>query len=445
MTDQTDKTQLLKQAFQAGLDAVMPQHFMADICRKTSQIAQIGHIAQGKKCHLLAFGKAAGAMAQGFFKEGGQVQSGLVIVPEGVDCTHGVHLPDFVQIIHASHPVPNANSVKAAEAALSLAKRLGEGDLLIVLISGGGSSLMSKGLGTIGLADKKALNEALLASGMPIGDMNIIRKHLSAVKGGRLALAAYPASVMSFALSDVPGDVPAAIASGPTCADDSDRAQANALVSRYQLQLPASVSEMLADEACETPFSKDPRLANVQFEVVASAAIALKAAAQIVEQAGYQPVILGDDLEEEAGALADMMVAKLATLPDGTALISGGEASVIVPEKAGVGGRNAQFALEMVRRDLDNICGISCDSDGIDGAKAVAGALFYAGMKDKALSLGHDPEIYHQNCDSHSFFAAMGTDIITGPTQTNVNDVRIILKGSPRGSEKALSIAKVIS
>ena len=426
MAMQTDKTQLLKQAFQAGLDAVMPLHFMAEICAKTAQISK------EKRCHLLAFGKAAGAMAQGYFKQGGQAQTGLVILPDGVACTHGPYLPDFMRIIHASHPVPNANSVKAAEAALALADGLGADDVLIVMISGGGSSLMSKGLGAISLADKKALNEALLASGMPIGDMNIIRKHLSAVKGGRLALAAYPAEVMSFALSDVPGDVPAAIASGPTCADDSDRGEAQQLVERYQLTLPTSISQMLADEASETPFSDDPRLVNSRFEVVASAAIALKAAADIVEQAGYQPVILGDDIEKEAGALADMMVEELAKLPMGSALISGGEASVIVPDKAGVGGRNAQFALEMVRRDLPDICGISCDTDGIDGAKAVAGALFYAGMKDSAYALGHNPETYHDNFDSHRFFAAMGTDIITGPTQTNVNDLRIILKGNPR-------------
>ena len=414
---------LLKKAFAAGLQAVMPQHFMPAIAQK------IAEKAEGRAVHLIAFGKGAGAMAEGYFAAGGKAHSGLVIMPEALADARINALPDHIEIIGAAHPVPNQASERAASAALSLADGLGADDLLVVLISGGGSSLMAKGLGNVSLADKKALNAALLASGMPIQEMNIIRKHLSAVKGGRLAVAAYPASVMSFAISDVPGDAPTAIASGPTCADDSTQKMARDLLARYNINVPQSITHMLNDPDGETAFSDDPKLALVTYQIVASANLALQAAAHHLEQAGYQPVILGDDFQDNTAALADKMIAELAKWPKGTAVISGGEASVAVQNNKGVGGRNAQFALEMVLRDVPDICGLSCDTDGIDGAKATAGAHFYHGMKAKAAARGIDARAYYDACDSHLFFEKMGTDIITGPTQTNVNDLRILLKG----------------
>ena len=426
MSKQRDKLALLRHAFEAGLRAVMADEFMPKI------IDDLGKRISGKQVHLLAFGKGARAMAQAYFANGGVAESALVIMPHGLPAGDNYGLPSHVKIMTAAHPVPDEKSEAAAKAALAFADRLGAHDVLVTLISGGGSSLMSCGLAGVSLADKKALNEALLASGMPIQEMNIIRKHVSAVKGGRLALAAYPACVHSFALSDVPGDAPDAIASGPTCGDDSTAEMARELIERYQITVPSSVAALLQDASlCETPFCDDDKLSSTSFTIVASAPIALEAAAEKVREAGYETIMLGDRFQDDASDLADIMCEKLASLPDGVALISGGEASVRVTNATGVGGRNAQFALEMVMRDMPDVCGISCDTDGIDGAKATAGALFYDGMKAQAEADGVDVTACYDNFDSHHFFEAMATDVITGATETNVNDLRILLKGDP--------------
>lgn len=424
-----EKLDLLKRAFDAGLACVMADQFMPDVVKKLTQQPL------GTKRHLLACGKAARAMARAYFASGGHADSSLIVMPyladEEDELRFFAGVPD-VQIIKAAHPVPDQNSARAAQEALALAHRLGPDDELILLLSGGGSSLLSAGLAGVSLEDKKALNDALLASGMPIQEMNIIRKHVSAVKGGRLALAAYPAHVRCFALSDVPGDDPSAIASGPTIPDDSTAEMARGLIADYQLELPQVITKILRDDAlCETPFSHDPQLANARYEIVGSASIALHAAGKILKQAGYQTVILGDHFQQSASDLADYMCALCDEADDGTAFISGGETSVVTGEARGVGGRNAQFALEMVMRARDDICGLSCDTDGIDGAKAVAGALFYEGMRQEAEERHIAVTDYYKNLDSHSFFEIMGTQIITGPTETNVNDLRIILKGNP--------------
>lgn len=428
-----DATDLLRAAFSSGLHAVMPAGFMADVT------AEIMSDNSGKKRHILSIGKAAGAMAQGYFAHGGTALSTLVILPDNVDMDAG-SLPDNCQIIASAHPVPNDASETAAKAALSLSNTLGADDLLIVLLSGGGSSLMSLGGGAVSLADKQALNEILLASGISIQEMNVIRKHVSAIKGGRLALAASPAKVMCFALSDVPGDAPDAIASGPVSGDDSTFTQAIDIIKKNKLSLPSAIMTLLQDPASESPFPDDERLAQNDYQIIASAKHALEASAKIVRKAGYQPVILGDRFQEDTKMLADIMVEKLATLPMGTALISGGEASVKIEGRTddlGIGGRNAQFALEMARRNLSDICGISCDTDGIDGAGKHAGALFYHGLIEDAGAQGIDIDTYYRRYDSHSFFEAMGCHIHTGPTQTNVNDLRILLKGLPQAAIKA--------
>lgn len=426
--DNHDKIALLQKAFSAGLAAVMPQRFMAQIA------GRVKRDTAGKKVYVLSVGKAAGAMAEAYCKAHGPADKMLIILPEGVAFDKPHEMPADSVIIPSAHPVPNEASACAARAALAMAKELGADDVLVVLLSGGGSSLMSLGLGDITLHDKQAVNAALLASGMPIQKMNIIRKHISAIKGGRLAVAAAPAQLMTFAISDVPGDAPDTIASGPVSGDDSTKDQALELIETYKLALPDSVMSLLQKPECESPFTDDERLKNTSYDIVASANHALQASAEIIKQAGYQVEIMGDSFEEDTVTLADIMAARLAQLPMGTALISGGEASVRIEgdgHNLGVGGRNAQFALEMAQRNLPDICGISCDTDGIDGGGQNAGALFYDGLAQQAKAQGVAIKAYYERYDSHSFFEAMGCAVYTGPTQTNVNDLRIILKGAP--------------
>ena len=426
--DTNDKIALLRQAFAAGLEAVMPSRFMAKIADKVKASTA------GKNVHVLAVGKAAGAMADAYHNAGGPADKMLIILPESVDFEKPCGMTKDCHIIHSAHPVPNEASAQAARAALSLANGLGADDIVVVLLSGGGSSLMSLGLGEVTLDDKQEVNAALLASGVSIQKMNIIRKHISAIKGGRLALAAAPARVMSFAISDVPGDAPDTIASGPVSGDDSTKDQALDIIAAHHLTLPKRVMRLLEKPECETPTTQDERLMETTFEVVASANHALEASAKIIQQAGYHVEILGDGFEEDTVALADIMTKRLATVPMGTALISGGEASVKISadrHDLGIGGRNAQFALEMAQRDLPDICGISCDTDGIDGAGKNAGALFYHGLTAQAEAAGITLKHYYERYDSHSFFEALGCAVHTGPTQTNVNDLRIILKGAP--------------
>ena len=424
MLTSSQKISLLKQAFHAGLSAVMPRHFMTDI------VSQLQQTSEQQPISLIAFGKAAGEMARGYFEAGGRAVRTLVIVPDTVHCEFDYTHAGEVSIIYSAHPVPNEKSEEAAKAALSMAESLDQDDQLVVLISGGGSSLMSLGLGEVTLKEKQAINQALLDSGMPIQQVNIVRKHLSAVKGGRLALAAYPASIVSYVISDVPDDDPSAIASGPTYGDESTREMAAALLANAGIEVSDKVKQLLADARSESPFEDDARLQKCDFHIVASAPIALQAAARPLRDAGYDVVICEDSFQLDTVTLADVMQEKLAVLPMGTALISGGEASVEV-KGSGIGGRNAQFALEMTRRQLPDICGISCDTDGIDGAKQTAGAVFYDGLVQQAIEQNIAIDAYYANFDSHTFFEKLGCDIVTGPTETNVNDLRILLKGSP--------------
>ena len=424
MLSSSHKISLLKEAFQAGLSAVMPRHFMADI------VADLHQKTPQKPISLLAVGKAAGEMASGYFRAGGSAVKTVVIVPDNVACAFDETHAGEVTIIYSAHPVPNEQSEEAAKAALSLAESLTKDDKLVVLLSGGGSSLMSLGLAGVSLSEKQFVNQALLDSGMPIQQVNIVRKHLSAVKGGRLALAAYPADLVTYAISDVPDDDPSAIASGPTCGDSSTSEMAETILRQAGIEVPVHIKQLLAETRSESPFLDDSRLRHSEFHIVASAPIALQAAAEPLRRAGYRVEICEESFQLDTVALANVMQDKLASLPMGSALISGGEASVSVKGR-GIGGRNAQFALEMARRQLPDICGLSCDTDGIDGAKHTAGAVFYDGLVDEAKQKNIAIDDYYQNFDSHSFFEAVGCDIVTGPTQTNVNDLRILLKGSP--------------
>ena len=418
--DSTQKQMILKQAFRAAVESVKPRHFMKDV---VSTLAQ----KQGdKRLHLIAFGKAAGDMCAEYKRAGGQFEKALVVVPHNVDIQFD---DEAITLCHSAHPVPDEASLQAARKALAFAKELGEDDMLVVLISGGGSSLVCAPPIGISLADKMTVNQALLASGAPIQEMNIVRRHLSAFKGGRLTLAAYPARVISFALSDVPGDDPAAIASGPTVGDASTAEQAIAILERYKIKVPESISSWLASADCESPFPDDSLFDSHEMHIMASANIALQAAADSVTKAGYKAVIIGDSFQINSRAMADLLMQEIDKLPAGTALISGGETSVEVTG-TGCGGRNAECAHALALYDRDDICGIVGDSDGVDGAAEVAASLFHAGLIDQANSLGLDAKAMLENNDSHSFFLALDSQLITGPTQTNVNDIRIILKGA---------------
>ena len=420
--DSKQKQMILKQAFLAAVESVKPRHFMKDV------LSALAQKQDDKRLHLIAFGKAAGDMCAEYQRAGGTFEKALVIVPHNVD----IHFEEAaITLCHSAHPVPDEASWQAAQQALAFASGLGEDDVLVVLISGGGSSLVCAPPEGISLEDKMAVNQALLVSGAPIQKMNIVRRHLSAFKGGRLALAAHPARVISFALSDVPGDDPAAIASGPTVGDASTADHAIAILEAYKIEVPDAISSWLNRPQCESPFPDDSVFDDHEMHIIASASIALQAAADSVAKAGYKPVILGDSFQIESRAMADLLVQEIDKLPDGSALISGGETSVEV-KGTGCGGRNAECAHALALYDRADLCGIVGDSDGVDGASEIAASLFYPGLIAHADRLKLDAKAMLDNNDSHSFFEALDCQLITGPTQTNVNDIRIILKGAPQ-------------
>ncbi len=380
----------------------------------------------GGRVVVVGGGKASARMAQAVEEKWGPCE-GLVIVP------HGAKLPtQGIEIVEAAHPVPDAAGAEAAQRMLDLVASLGEGDMALCLISGGGSSLMAApGLG-LSLADKQAVNAALLASGAPIGEMNVVRKHLSAVKGGRLAAAAYPALVMTLTISDVPGDDLSIIASGPTVPDASTVEDARAIIARYGLSLPPTVEAFLASEGAETPKANHPVFALAETHLVAAPQASLLAAAEVARAHGVTPLILGDALEGEARELGKTMAGIAAScLRHGhpvrppVALISGGETTVTVRGGAGQGGRNTEFLLAFALAAPRGVSAIACDTDGIDGKSDAAGAIWTPevakaaqGLDGPGLLAGHD---------SYHFFGPAGGLIKTGPTHTNVNDFRAVL------------------
>lgn len=411
---------LLKDAFLAAVEAVQPHHFMTDVA------AEVTSRFGTKPVTLFALGKAAGAMAEAYLATGAPVAKGIVVLPHHVQAT----LPEPFTLYHSAHPVPDDASQQAGEALLAAAAALGPDDAAILLLSGGGSALACVPPAPISLAEKQEVNQALLASGAPIQEMNIVRKHLSLFKGGRLAAASFPAPLLCFALSDVPGDEATAIASGPAVADPSSRQEAAAILEKYDIETSDNVRNWLANTASESPFIGDDTLALSDYHLIGSATIALSAAARLVEAAGYHPVMLGDHFQDNARDLANWMAAEAENYPDGTALISGGETSVKVTG-TGRGGRNAEFAHALALHNNPRLIALSGDSDGIDGADNVAASLIAPDTMSRAEAASLDIKSMLDNNDSHGFFAALSDQLITGPTQTNVNDIRIILIGTP--------------
>lgn len=386
---------------------------------------------------LLAAGKAAGSMTA--LAESHYLDD-LKLAPERLlghaVARHGYetatrHLP----MVAAGHPVPDEGSISSARRALELAASAGADDLVLVLLSGGGSANWVAPAGALTLAEKQAVNKALLRSGAPIGEMNIVRKRLSRIKGGRLALAAAPARLLTLAVSDVPHDDPAAIASGPTVPDPSTMTQARAIVARYGLTLPPTAQALLADDASETPKPGDAAFAGSEYRIVARPADAIAAAVTAAAEAGYEPVDLGPDLEGEARDVAAAQARRALELKAAgrrAALISGGELTVTIAGE-GRGGPNQEFALALAiaLAGKAGITALSGDTDGTDGGGGEpsdpAGALVDETTLARAGRLGLDPARSLAQNDSTGFFSVLGDLLQTGPTLTNVNDCRVIL------------------
>ncbi len=384
---------------------------------------------------VVGAGKAAAAMARAFEASWPGPLDGLVLTRYGhaVPCRR-------IEVVEASHPVPDAAGMRAAERILDLARGLGPDDQLVFLASGGGSALLTLPAPGLALADKQAVTRALLRSGATISEINTVRKHLSAIKGGRLAAAAAPARIVTLAISDVPGDDPAVIASGPTVPDPTTFADARAVLARYQIQPPAAVAARLSGDAEETPKPGDPVFARSRFELVASPQDSLQAAAALALRRNVTPIVLSDRIEGEASTVGLVHAGIALQLRTGrfrvgdraiappSVLLSGGETTVTVRGN-GRGGRNVEFllALAVALDGAEGISALACDTDGIDGTEDNAGAILYPDSIARAAARGISAKAALADNDGYGFFAALDDLVVTGPTLTNVNDFRAVL------------------
>lgn len=411
---------LLRRMFDAAVAAAQPEHCVPM------------YLPAPPRGRLLVIGagKASAAMARTVEDHWPGELSGLVVTRYGyaVPCRR-------IAIVEAAHPVPDAAGLAAARRMLGLVDGLTDADLVLCLISGGGSALLPLPLDGLTLADEQAVNRALLASGAGIAEMNCVRRHLSAIKGGRLAAACHPARLMTLLISDVPGDDPMDIASGPTVADPTSCADALDIVRRYGMSLPAAAMDILQSGRGESVKPGDPRLAGAETRIVAAPQLALEAAAKVAAAAGIPAHILGDAIEGEARDAAKVM-AGLAlqvanrgqpfTMP--CVLISGGETTVTLRGQ-GRGGRNVEFllALAIALNGHPAVHAIAGDTDGVDGALEIAGAVIGPDTLARAWAAGINPKDSLADNDGHGFFGALGDSVVTGPTRTNVNDFRAIL------------------
>ncbi len=379
---------------------------------------------------VVGCGKAAGSMAKAVEDHWPGEISGMVVT------RYGYNVPTKrIEVVEAAHPVPDEAGRHGAERMLKMVQGLSADDLVLFLVSGGGSALLSLPAPGLTLADKQAINKALLKSGANITEMNCVRKHLSAVKGGRLAAACAPAKVITLAISDIPGDDPAVIASGPTVADATTFAEARAILEKYRITEPKAVVEHLRAQKEETPKPGDPRLAKTELHMVAAPQMSLEAAAEIALKAGVTPVILGDAIEGEAREVAIVHAGiarqvKRHGQPAGMpcVLLSGGETTVTVRGK-GRGGRNAEFllALAVALGAEPGIHALAGDTDGVDGTEDNAGAIITPDSLARAAARNLDARKMLADNDGYSFFSGLGDLVVTGPTLTNVNDFRAIL------------------
>ncbi len=420
MSTVNDARTLLRQMFDAAIASAQPA-----LCLPP-------HLPAPPKGRTIVIGagKASAAMARALEDHWPGPLEGLVIT------RHGYEAPCArIEIAQAAHPVPDEAGLLASRRVAELVTGLTEDDLVIALISGGGSSLLVAPAPGLTLDDKRAVNAALLASGASIGEMNCVRRHLSALKGGRLGALCHPARVVTLLISDVPGDDPRDIASGPTVADPGTCVDALAIVDRYRMRLPDAVRRLLASGACESVKPGDPRLARGELRMITAPQVALEAAARVARDAGIAAHILGDSLEGEARDLGKAMagIARQVALRGQPfeapcVLLSGGETTVTVRGN-GRGGRNVEFllALAVALDGLPRVHAIAGDTDGVDGAEEIAGAHVTPDTLARAWAAGMNPRASLDANDGHGFFRALGDSVVTGPTLTNVNDFRAIL------------------
>jgi hydroxypyruvate reductase len=413
----------LRTLFEAAIAAADPRKVLA------------GHLPPKPtgRCIVVGCGKSAAVMAAALEDAWPDVALEGTVVTR-----YGHNVPTRrIEVIESSHPVPDENSERGAHRLLERVRSLGSDDLVLALISGGGSALCAAPAPGLTLADKQAVNRALLASGANISEMNCVRKHLSAIKGGRLAGAARPARVITLAISDVPGDDPAVIASGPTVPDPTTFAEARAIVARYGIDVPPHVAARLNQEQDETPKPKD--LPDAEFRLIATPMMALAKMAETARSLGLAPLVLGDALEGESREMGTVMAGIARSirqhgqpLPTPAVILSGGETTVTLgKEKAGHGGRNTEFllALAIAIGGAPDIWAIAGDTDGLDGMDDIAGAIVTPDTLARARARDLDARAMLAGHDSHTFFDTIGDAIRTGPTLTNVNDVRAILIG----------------
>ena len=415
--------ELLQQMFGAAIAAAQPA-----LCIPP-------HLPAAPRGRLIVIGagKASAAMAQAVEACWPGPLEGLVVTRYGyaVPCQR-------IEIIEASHPVPDAAGLVAAQRILETVSDLTADDTVLCLISGGGSSLLVLPIDGITLEDKQAVNRELLKSGATISEMNTIRRHLSAIKGGRLASACHPAKVVTLLISDVPGDNPCDIASGPTVGDASTCADALAIVRRYGIELPATVREVLESGRGESVKPDDQRLRNIETRLIATPQMALEAAAKVAREAGVTPFILGDAIEGEArdvgkvlAGIALQVARRGQPFAPPCVLLSGGETTVTI-RGSGRGGRNVEFLLALGVA-LDGQAGVhalAADTDGVDGQEEIAGACLAPDTLQRAWAQGIRPRNSLANNDGHGFFGALNDSVVSGPTLTNVNDFRAVLIAS---------------
>jgi glycerate 2-kinase len=416
------QTRLLRRLFDCAVEAASPAICLAR------------HLPSPPKGRTIVIGagKAAASMARAVEEAWEGDLSGLVITRHG----HAV-VCDRIEVLEAAHPVVNQQGIAATQALLARLEGLTSDDLVLCLLSGGGSALMAAPAPGVTLEDKQTVVRALLRSGATIAEINCVRKHLSAIKGGRLALLAAPARVVTLAISDVPGDDPSTIASGPTVPDPTTRHQALAILERHMPEAPAAVRACLADPACETP--KPEEVGAPDYRLIATPVDAIRAAEQKARDAGYAPLVLGSDLEGESVALAAEQAALVRQILAGEGpvsapcvILSGGETTVTV-RGSGRGGRNSQFllALGIALDGTPGVHALAADTDGIDGSEDNAGAMIGPDLLDRARAAGASAEDSLAGNDAYGFFAAVGGLVTTGPTRTNVNDFRAILIDPP--------------
>lgn len=422
-----DRGPLLMQMFQAAVRAADPA---------TCIPRALPEPPKGRTV-VVGAGKASAAMARALERAWSGPLEGLVVTRYG----HAVPC-ERIRIVEAAHPVPDAAGLAAAEGILQTVQGLTPDDLVIALISGGGSSLLTLPAPGLTLADKQAVNRALLQSGANIREMNCVRKHLSAIKGGRLAAAAAPARVVTLTISDVPGDDPSVVASGPTVPDATTRAEALATLNRYGIDNEAALRR-LEDPASETPKGGDPAFSRAETHLIAAPMMSLRAAAAVAHEAGYRTLLLGDAIEGEArevGIVHAGIVRSVLSQSEPAAapliILSGGETTVTVRgegRSTGKGGRNTEFllGLALALQGQEGVAALACDTDGIDGSEHNAGAALFPDTLDRIRARGLDARALLDRNQAFTAFEAADDLVVTGPTLTNVNDFRAILIAGP--------------